>query len=199
MHCWLRLQLQNWRCMLVASCPTAAGFPVSCSSAVPGVTEETLNPTAVRLQSKMDLVHPTRQLAHRSRTPARTLTVLSQPPDAKRRTGGPGALPLVRLPRGTAGAQETPIAPSVCAPSICGINTRLQRPRRSHSDSPRRGGGAPVAAGHRRRPRQPHHPQSARIRIRSSCWRLSASCPRQQRCHSSPPPLSRARCQARNI
>ncbi len=50
-----------------------------------------------------------------------TLTALSQPPDTNRLTGCPGGTPDTRLPFGSAGAHDTAVAPSVCAPSSCGM------------------------------------------------------------------------------
>lgn len=49
-----------------------------------------------------------------------TLTQLSQPAEARRRTGCPGALEATSEPLGAAGDQETAVAPTGCAPSICG-------------------------------------------------------------------------------
>lgn len=48
-----------------------------------------------------------------------TLTQLSQPADASRRTGCPGAWDDTRAPLGAAGDQDTEVAPTGCAPSIC--------------------------------------------------------------------------------
>ena len=53
-----------------------------------------------------------------------TLTALSQPPETNRRTGCPGATPDTRLPFGSAGAHDTAVAPSVCAPSSCRVQKR---------------------------------------------------------------------------
>lgn len=47
------------------------------------------------------------------------LTVLSQPAEARRRTGWPGALEPTSEPLGAAGDQEMAVAPMGCAPSIC--------------------------------------------------------------------------------
>jgi hypothetical protein len=54
-------------------------------------------------------------------------TQLSQPAEARRRTGCPGAWLETRAPLGAAGDQETAVQPMGCAPSSCrGVRTRRQ-------------------------------------------------------------------------
>lgn len=50
-----------------------------------------------------------------------TLTQLSAPLEASRRTGWPGALEATSEPFGAAGAQLTAVQPTGCAPSICAV------------------------------------------------------------------------------